>query len=156
MKAVIQRVSSARVVVDGEVVGEIQQGTLVLLGVMKADDEATAARLAERLVNFRFFTDETGRMNRSLAEVQGAALVVSQVTLAADGKKGRRPSMDAAAPPGRAQELYLGFVDLLGERGIPTATGVFGAHMEVTSTNDGPVTFVLEEQPRTPAAGPRR
>ena len=117
---------------------------LVLLGVMREDDEAAVERMAERLASFRFFADEDGRMNRSVLDVGGQALVVSQVTLAADGRRGRRPSLDRAAPPARAQELYEAFVRALEARGVPCARGVFGAQMEVRLWNDGPVTFALE------------
>ena len=147
MKAVVQRVTAAAVRVDGEVVGEIGSGALVLLGVMKDDDAGLAERLAAKIARFRFFGDDQGRMNRAITEAGGAVLAVSQVTLAADGKKGRRPSLDAAAPPAEARALYAAFVEALRGLGIETATGVFGAHMEVSLTNDGPVTFVLEERP---------
>ena len=144
MKAVVQRVREASVTVDGAVVGAIEEGMLVLLGVMREDDEAAVERMAERLASFRFFADEDGRMNRSVLDVGGQALVVSQVTLAADGRRGRRPSLDRAAPPARAQELYEAFVRALEARGVPCARGVFGAQMEVRLWNDGPVTFALE------------
>ena len=147
MKAVVQRVTRAEVRVAGQRVGHIAHGMVVLLGVMRGDGEAQASRLCERLVNFRFFADTSGRMNRSIAEVGGAALVVSQVTLAADGRKGRRPSLDRAAQPDTAEALYERFVALLRERGVPSETGRFGAPMEVELVGDGPVTFVLEEPP---------
>ncbi len=144
MKAVLQRVSRACVRVDGEVVGEIGPGVLVLLGVLRGDDEQTAVRLAERVARFRFFRDEEGRMNRSAIDCGHAALVVSQFTLAADGRRGRRPSFDRAAPPELAEPLYERFVRALDELGLRTATGRFGALMEVELVNDGPVTFALE------------
>jgi len=147
VKAVLQRVSRAEVRVEGRVVGSIQRGLVVLLGVMKEDDEAVAARLAERVATFRCFPDGDGRMNRALLESGGAALIVSQITLAADGRKGRRPSFDRAADQGPAQGLYRAFVAALGGLGVPTAEGVFRARMEVELVNDGPVTFVLEELP---------
>jgi D-tyrosyl-tRNA(Tyr) deacylase len=150
LKAVIQRVSRACVRVDGEVVGRIEAGMVVLLGVMRGDGEAEALRLAERVASFRFFADEHGRMNRAAGEVEGAALVVSQFTLAADGRKGRRPSFDAAAPPDVAEPLYTRFVEALAGAGLVTATGRFGARMEVELIGDGPVTFVLEEPPPSP------
>ena len=145
MKAVVQRVTRAAVLVDDEVVGEIGRGMLVLLGVMRGDGEAEAERLAERVARFRFFPDEAGRMNRSALEIGGAALVVSQFTLAADGRKGRRPSFDRAAPPELAEPLYEGFLEVLRELGLAVACGRFGAMMEVELINDGPVTFLLEE-----------
>ncbi len=141
----MQRVSRACVRVDGVVVGSIEAGMLILLGVLAGDGEGQAARLAQRIGRFRFFADADGRMNRSVLEVAGGALVVSQFTLAADGRKGRRPSFDKAAPAAEAEPLYERFVALLAEQGIPTATGRFGAQMEVELVGDGPVTFVLEE-----------
>ncbi len=145
MTAVLQRVARAEVRVDGEPVGRIEHGLLVLLGVMRGDDEACARRFAARIARWRCFRDADGRMNRDLLESAGAALVVSQVTLAADGKKGRRPSLDAAAEPETARALYQLFVDALEELGVPCRQGVFGAAMEVELVNDGPVTFSLEE-----------
>lgn len=130
-------------------VGSIGPGVLVYLGVLRGDDEACARRLAQRVLHFRFFSDESGRMNVSLVEVGGAALVVSQVTLAADGKKGRRPSLDAAAPPAEAEALYGVFVDALRSAGVSTETGAFGTMMDVAAVNAGPVTFVFDE-PRAP------
>lgn len=145
MKAVIQRVSAARVLVGGEVVGEVGRGMLVLLGVMRGDGPREVQRLAERVARFRFFEDAQGRMNLAAAEVGGAALVVSQFTLAADGRKGRRPSFDRAAPPGEAEPLYEAFAAALRGLGLEVATGRFGARMAVELSNDGPVTFVIEE-----------
>jgi D-tyrosyl-tRNA(Tyr) deacylase len=130
--------------VDGKIVGEIGRGVLILLGVMQGDDAEKAAYLAKKVAEFRIFPDAQGKMNLSLLDIHGAALVVSQFTLAADGKKGKRPSFDYAAPPGEAQILYEHFMQHLRDRGIPTASGVFAAHMEVSLVNDGPVTFVLE------------
>jgi len=150
VKAVLQRVSRAEVRVAGEVVGRIERGLVVLLGVLRGDDEDTARRFAQKLAHWRCFADADGRMNRSLLESGGAALVVSQVTLAADGKKGRRPSLDHAAEPELARALYEAFTAALGELGVPCATGVFRAHMEVELVNDGPVTFALEEPPPGP------
>ncbi|NOT31752.1 MAG: D-tyrosyl-tRNA(Tyr) deacylase [Planctomycetes bacterium] len=147
MKAVVQRVTRAEVRVAGESVGRIEHGLLVLLGVMRGDDQACARRFADRIARWRCFGDEHGRMNRDLREIAGGALVVSQVTLAADGKKGRRPSHDAAAEPETARALYEGFVRALEELGVPCRQGVFGAAMEVELVNDGPVTFSLEEHP---------
>lgn len=147
MKAVLQRVSRAEVRVEGRVVGSCGAGMLVLLGVMKGDGAAEAERLAERLARFRCFQDANGRMNESLLDVSGEALVVSQFTLAADGRKGRRPSFDRAAPPELAKQLYEHFVSTLAALGPRVETGVFGALMEVELTGDGPVTFLLEELP---------
>lgn len=145
MKVVLQRVKRAEVRVAGAPVGRIERGLVILLGVMRGDDAACARRFAERLARWRCFADGQGRMNLALLESGGAALVVSQVTLAADGSKGRRPSLDAAAEPVLARELYLEFVRALEALGVACATGVFGAEMEVELVNDGPVTFVLEE-----------
>lgn len=141
MRAVVQRVSEAAVLVDDQEVARIGSGMLVLLGVMAEDDHARGAALARKLADFRFFADAEGRMNRSIREVGGEALVVSQVTLAADGRKGRRPSLDGAAPPERARELYEAFAAELSALGVATRTGRFGAFMRVRLTNDGPVTF---------------
>lgn len=135
--------------VAGELVGEVGRGMLVFLGVMQGDQEALALRLAERVARFRFFPDERERMNRSALDEGLGALVISQFTLAADGRKGRRPSFDQAAPPELAEPLYEAFVARLRELGVPTETGSFGAKMSVALVNDGPVTFVLEE----PATG---
>lgn len=144
MKAVVQRVARACVRAEGELVAEIGPGMLVLLGVLRGDDEATAARLAERVARFRFFADEEGRMNRSALDCGLPSLVVSQFTLAADGRRGRRPSFDRAAPPELAEPLYEAFVRALEELGLTTRQGRFGAAMAVELVNDGPVTFVLE------------
>jgi D-tyrosyl-tRNA(Tyr) deacylase len=144
MKAVIQRVSSARVEVAGETVGCIGRGILVLLGVEKGDGERDADWLAEKIVNLRIFEDAAGKMNLALRDVDGAILTVSQFTLAGDCAKGRRPSFDGAAPPVEANRLYEYFVTRLGALGAPVDTGIFQAMMEVTLVNDGPVTFILE------------
>lgn len=143
----MQRVSRATVRVDGEVVGRVGRGMLILLGVMRGDGEAEARKLAEKIARFRFFEDEAGRMNLSAPELGLGALVVSQFTLAADGRRGRRPSFDRAAPPELAQPLYECFTRRLAELGLGCETGRFGARMRVESENEGPVTFVLEEQP---------
>lgn len=145
MRAVVQRVSSASVQVDGEVVGAVERGALVLLGVLEGDGEREVSQLADKVAGFRYFPDEEGRMNLSAAEVGAGLLVVSQFTLAADGRKGRRPSFDKAADPARAEELYELFVSHLKGLGLPVSTGRFGATMEVELVNDGPVTFVLDE-----------
>ncbi len=155
MKLVLQRVAWARVVVEGAVVGEIGHGLLVLLGVERGDDEVGARELAERLANYRVFSDERGKLNLSVRDVSGAVLVVSQFTLCADVSKGRRPSFDPAEAPERALALYLDFVRALQSQGLATATGRFGAHMRVESCNDGPVTLLFERPPpsRGPAGG---
>jgi len=144
MRAVIQRVSRARVAVDGQTVGAIGQGLLVFLGVGAADKEADAAYLAEKIPSLRIFEDAEGKLNRSLLEIQGETLVVSQFTLYGDCRRGRRPSFSAAAPPDKARRLYELFVAQLRENGIKTATGTFQAHMQVELVNDGPVALWLE------------
>jgi D-tyrosyl-tRNA(Tyr) deacylase len=144
MRACLQRVTRAQVSVDGEVVGRIERGMLVLLGVAQGDDEAVARKLAEKIVSLRIFDDAEGKMNLSLGDVGGAMLVVSQFTLAGDCRKGRRPSFDSAAPPEIAERLYELFVRLLSEQNIPVATGRFRANMQVELVNDGPVTFVVD------------
>ncbi len=145
MKAVIQRVQSASVVVGGETVAEIGRGILVLLGVEKGDDEARADWLAEKIVNLRIFSDEAGKMNLSLLDRGGSLLVVSQFTLAGNCAKGRRPSFDTAASPDEGNRLYEYFVAAAKRYGMPVATGIFQADMRVSLANDGPVTFVLEK-----------
>ncbi len=155
MRAVVQRVSRAEVRVGGLSVARIGTGITVLLGVLRGDDHDCAMRLAERIARFRIFPDAEGRMNRSLLEVRGQALVVSQITLAAEGRKGLRPSLDAAAAPALAEGLYRAFVEALSLLGAACEEGVFGERMELELVNDGPVTFVLEERPRSAAtAGP--
>ena len=146
MKAVIQRVSSARVGVEGQTVGQIGRGVLVLLGVEKGDGESDADWMAEKIVNLRIFEDEAGKMNLALAEVGGAVLAVSQFTLAGNCAKGRRPSFDSAAPPDEANRLYEYFTARLKSLGAPVETGIFQAMMAVTLVNDGPVTFILESR----------
>lgn len=148
MIAVLQRVRRASVTVDGEVVGEIERGLLVLLGIFGEDEERDGDYLADRVLGYRIFADESGRMNRSLRDVDGAVLVVSQFTLCADGRKGRRPSFDRAAPPDRAEVLYERFVEACRAEKLEVATGRFGAYMEVELLNDGPVTFVLDSRSR--------
>ena len=145
MRAVVQRVTSASVRVSGEVVGAVGRGALILLGVLEGDGEREATELAQKVAGFRYFSDDEGRMNLCAQEVEGALLVVSQFTLAADGRKGRRPSFDKAAPPALAEALYESFVSVLRGSGLVVETGRFGAMMEVELVNDGPVTFVLEE-----------
>jgi D-tyrosyl-tRNA(Tyr) deacylase len=144
VKGLIQRVSSASVEVSGEVVGEISKGVLLLLGVEKQDTEASAQALLEKVVGYRIFEDEAGRMNKSLRDIGGELLLVSQFTLAANTKKGRRPSFSEASEPGRAQELYKIFGEMAEAQGVRVQRGVFGADMQVSLVNDGPVTFLLE------------
>jgi D-tyrosyl-tRNA(Tyr) deacylase len=152
VRAVVQRVSSARVEVGGVVVGSIGSGTLVLLAIGKGDDEACAAHLAERVATLRIHEDANGRMNLDLATAGGAALVVSQFTLYADTSRGHRPSFLDAAPPVLAEQLCGAFCTALRERGVTVAEGAFGAHMDVIVTNDGPVTIVLSSgEPAWPA-----
>ena len=146
MKAVIQRVSRARVDVAGETVGRIGRGILVLLGVEKGDEERDADWLADKIVNLRIFEDDAGKMNLSLGDIGGELLVVSQFTLAGNCAKGRRPSFDTAAPPDEANRLYEYFVGKVKSLEVPVATGVFQAMMEVSLVNDGPVTFILESR----------
>ena len=140
----MQRVSRARVRVGEEVAGEIGAGLCILLGVARADDAAGAARLAERTARLRIFENEEGRFDRSLLDVHGEALVVSQFTLIADTAKGNRPSFGDAAPPEEAEPLYEAFCEALRGFGVDVATGSFGARMAVEIVNDGPVTIVLE------------
>ena len=144
MRIVLQRVSSGRVTVDGAVVAEIGVGMALLVGIGPGDGEAQAQWLAEKVVNLRIFEDDQGKINRSLLEVGGAALVVSQFTLYADTRKGRRPAFTEAAPPEIAAPLVERFAELVRGYGIPTQTGRFGAHMLVEIANDGPVTILLE------------
>ncbi|OGO64056.1 MAG: D-tyrosyl-tRNA(Tyr) deacylase [Chloroflexi bacterium RBG_19FT_COMBO_55_16] len=144
MRTLIQRVSRAVVTVDGRRVAEIGPGMVILVGVGPGDGEQQARYLAEKIANLRIFEDEAGKINRSLLEMGGAALVVSQFTLYADTRKGRRPSFTDAAPPEIAGPLVERFAALLEEQGVPTRTGEFGAHMLVEIANDGPVTIWME------------
>src|SRR2546429_9278193 len=144
MRAVCQRVSEARVAVDGSVVGEIGAGLVVLLGVEREDTAAGAARMAGKVARLRIFEGETGKFDRSLLDVGGSALVVSQFTLIADTRKGNRPSFALAAPPEEAQPLYEAFCAALADTGADVEQGVFGARMAVSLVNDGPVTIVLD------------
>lgn len=144
MRAVVQRVSSARVVVEGEVVGQIGTGLCVLLGVARQDGQAEAQRLAGRVARLRIFENEDGRFDRSVVDVGGQALVVSQFTLIAETAKGNRPSFTDAAPPEQAESLYDSFCDELGAQDVEVATGQFGARMAFQLINDGPVTIVLD------------
>ena len=144
MRAVVQRVARARVLIDGEARSEIEAGLCVFLGVARGDDAASAERLAGRVARLRIFENEEGRFDRSLLDVGGAALVVSQFTLLADTAKGNRPSFTDAAPPEEAEPLYERFCEVLRALGIEVKTGVFGARMEVELVNDGPVTIILD------------
>lgn len=143
MQAVVQRVSQSRVTVDNQVIGAIDKGLMVLLGVAKDDREKDASWLAEKIVHLRIFEDDDGKMNRSLADVNGSMLVVSQFTLLGDCRKGRRPSFINAASPNKAEQLYQSFVEMVRKMGIAVETGKFRAAMEVSLVNDGPVTLIL-------------
>ncbi len=145
MKAVLQRVSSAQVEIDGAVQGKIQQGLMVLLGVVDGDGVDEADLLAEKTANLRIFSDENGKMNRSLLDIGGGMLVVSNFTLCADVRHGRRPSFTASAKPETANALYERFIAAVKDTGVkPVESGVFGADMAVTIVNDGPVTLILD------------
>jgi D-aminoacyl-tRNA deacylase len=144
MRAVLQRVTRAQVEVAGETVGAIGPGLLVLLGVGQEDDAVDARSLAEKSAGLRIFEDEQGKMNRSVVDVGGSVLVVSQFTLYGDCRKGRRPGFSAAAPPERAAQLYQQYVERLRQLGLTVATGVFQAEMAVELVNDGPVTLLLD------------
>ncbi len=148
MRAVLQRVSEARVRVDGGIVGEIGAGLLVLLGVGREDGEQDAVYLAEKTAGLRIFEDDAGKMNLSLGDVGGAVLAVSQFTLYGDCRKGRRPGFSGAAPPQEAERLYRCYVEGLRRLEIPVATGVFRAEMAVELVNDGPVTLLLDSHRR--------
>jgi len=146
MRACIQRVTSASVTVDKQVVGEIERGFVVLLGVTHDDTEEDVRYLADKTINLRVFDDDEGKMNRSLLEAGGAMLVVSQFTLLGDCRRGRRPSFIAAAPPELADDLYQKFVEHVRGDGVDVATGVFRAHMDVALINGGPVTILLDSK----------
>ena len=144
MRAVVQRVSQAQVTVDQQVCGAIRQGLLVLLGVHRTDTGKDLLWMVDKIQHLRIFEDEQGLMNRSLTDIRGQLLVVSQFTLFGDCRKGRRPSWNEAAPPALAKELYDRFLELCRQRDIPTEAGVFQAMMDVSLTNDGPVTILLD------------
>jgi D-tyrosyl-tRNA(Tyr) deacylase len=146
MRAVVQRVSRARVLIDGTAVGAIERGLLVLLGVTHDDTPQAAVWLADKIVGLRIFNDAGGKMNLSVVDVEGGVLVVSQFTLHGDCRKGRRPSFIEAAPPEVAIPLYEEFINAVKALGVPTATGRFGAMMQVELVNDGPVTLIVDSK----------
>lgn len=144
MKAVVQRVSEASVDVDGTRIGEIGEGVMILVCAMQGDAEANADKLAAKIAKLRIFRDDEGRMNRSLADIGGAALIVSQFTLSADTSRGNRPGFSTAASPSEGERLYEYFITRMQAEGIPVQTGKFGADMKVRLLNDGPVTIPME------------
>jgi len=144
MIAVLQRASEGKVTVEDRITGEIDSGLVILLGVAQGDTESDAEFLADRIAGFRVFNDDQGKMNRSIRDVNGSALVISQFTLAGDWRKGRRPSFTSAAPPEEGERLYEYFCDQLRKLEVPVKTGEFGAMMKVSLINDGPVTFVMD------------
>ncbi len=148
MRAVVQRVHSASVSVDGKVVGRIDRGLLVYLGVGKNDTEKDVEWMCEKVANLRIFEDENGKMNLSLLQIDGEMLVISQFTLYGDCRRGRRPSFDEAAPPQDGQRLYEMFIERVSQQVRKVEKGVFGAHMEIESINDGPVTILLDSERR--------
>lgn len=147
MRAVIQRISRGDVSVDGAVIGSVKEGLLVYLGVGHEDSKKEAAYLVEKIVNMRIFEDENGKMNRSLLDIQGELLIISQFTLYADCSRGNRPSFIKAAPPALAESLYEAFIRMCREKNIVVGTGQFGASMDVRYVNQGPVTIMLERNP---------
>lgn len=146
MRGVVQRVKNAKVTVDNKTIGQIGHGILLLLGIEENDDINDIDYLSDKVVNLRIFEDENGKMNKSLIDVNGSILVVSQFTLLGDARKGRRPSFIAAAQPEKAVPLYEKFVEIIRAKGINAETGEFGAHMQVELTNDGPVTILLDSK----------
>jgi len=146
MIAVLQRVSRAKVTIDGETVGAIETGLVILLGVMDTDTQEDVDFLVDKTVHFRIFSDDQGKMNRSILDGNGSALIVSQFTLCGDWRKGRRPSFVHAAPPEKGKAIYESFIDGISKAGVHTEKGKFGAMMDVELTNNGPVTFVLDSR----------
>tara|TARA_B100000029_G_scaffold91473_1_gene81395 strand:+ start:1723 stop:2169 length:447 start_codon:yes stop_codon:yes gene_type:complete len=146
MVAVLQRASKGKVTVEGRITGQIGTGLVILLGVMKGDTEADADFLADKVAGFRIFNDEDGKMNLSIRDIEGAALVISQFTLCGDWRKGRRPGFDKAAPPVEGKRLYEYFCEKLRKLEVPVETGEFGAMMDVSLINEGPVTFVMDSR----------
>ncbi|MDD4779244.1 MAG: D-aminoacyl-tRNA deacylase [Tissierellia bacterium] len=146
MRSVVQRVKHARVKVDNQIIGEIKHGIMLLLGVEEDDDEKDLEYMVDKVVNLRIFEDENGKMNKSLIDVNGSILVVSQFTLLGDARKGRRPSFIQAARPEKAIPYYEDFISILRDKGIKTEVGEFGADMEVLICNDGPVTILLDSK----------
>lgn len=146
MKALLQRVTSATVTVDGNIAGHTGQGFLILLGVAGDDSQKDADYLAEKVVNLRVFSDDNSKFNLSALQVRAELLVISQFTLMADARKGRRPSFTLAAPPEKAETLYNCFIRRVSETGLKVQTGIFGAHMLVSIVNDGPVTIMLDSK----------
>jgi D-tyrosyl-tRNA(Tyr) deacylase len=146
MKVVLQRVLNGKVVVAGETVGEIEQGIVVLVGFEKGDINSYIDKMVDKIVNLRIFEDSTGKMNLSLKDVNGALLVVPNFTLAADCKKGRRPSFQSSEDSDKAEEMFRRFIEKCKEYGIEVQTGIFGADMKVHIVNDGPVTFILDSK----------
>lgn len=144
MKAILQRVKEGSVTVDGEIVAKIDQGLMVLLGIGQEDTITLAEQMVDKIATLRIFGDQEEKMNLSIQDVGGSAIVVSQFTLFADTRKGRRPSFVNAARPDLAEPLVNAFAAMMNDRGIPTQTGIFGAHMDVALVNDGPVTIILE------------
>ena len=153
MKAVIQRVLSASVEVNGSIIGQISQGLVVLLGAAKEDDLDDVQFMVDKIPHLRIFSDSSGKMNVSLVEVGGAILLVSQFTLLGDTTKGKRPGFDLAATPDRAKQLYDSLIQQLREKSLYVATGEFGAHMQMNIQNNGPVTFILDSKHRLPLRG---
>lgn len=145
MRAVIQRVEKANVKTDSQIVGEIKKGLLILLAIHKDDDEKELYKLADKIINLRIFEDQSGKMNLSLISTAGEVLVVSQFTLYGDTRKGKRPSFTESAPPEKAIPIYDKFVEYIRSKGIETATGKFGAKMQVSLINDGPVTIIIDQ-----------
>ncbi len=146
MRSIVQRVTRASVSVEGQIVGAIQRGLVILIGVRAGDTEAQAQWMAAKIATLRIFDDKTGKLNHSVLDVQGSALVVSQFTLYGDARKGRRPSYIDAAPPEIAEPLVRRFAELLQAAGVPVQTGIFRAHMLVEIHNDGPVTIILKQE----------